>query len=136
MATVPVRITVNDRLHEFLPGRDLDPGMTLAYVLREKLGFTGLKISCDEGACGACTCATRTPAWRDDATTMRAGVIGGAATHLAARSNTATMRSRTSDGRIVDEACRHTSTSTIVSSDMPASSSARANNSRSRQRYR
>jgi carbon-monoxide dehydrogenase small subunit len=29
--------------------------MTLAYVLREKLGFTGLKVSCDEGACGACT---------------------------------------------------------------------------------
>jgi carbon-monoxide dehydrogenase small subunit len=29
--------------------------MTLAYVLREKLGMTGLKVSCDEGACGACT---------------------------------------------------------------------------------
>jgi len=29
--------------------------MTLAALLREKLGYTGLKISCDEGACGACT---------------------------------------------------------------------------------
>jgi carbon-monoxide dehydrogenase small subunit len=29
--------------------------MTLSYLLREKLGYTGLKISCDEGACGACT---------------------------------------------------------------------------------
>jgi aerobic-type carbon monoxide dehydrogenase small subunit (CoxS/CutS family) len=29
--------------------------MTLAYLLRERLGYTGLKVSCDEGACGACT---------------------------------------------------------------------------------
>ncbi len=29
--------------------------MTLSYLLREKLGFTGLKVSCDEGGCGACT---------------------------------------------------------------------------------
>ena len=28
---------------------------TLAYVLRDKLGFTGTKIACDNGACGACT---------------------------------------------------------------------------------
>jgi carbon-monoxide dehydrogenase small subunit len=28
---------------------------TLAYVLREKLGLTGVKIACDNGACGACT---------------------------------------------------------------------------------
>ena len=33
----------------------MSPSATLAYVLREKLGFTGLKVSCDEGACGACT---------------------------------------------------------------------------------
>ena len=29
--------------------------MTLAYLLRERLGFSGLKVACDEGACGACT---------------------------------------------------------------------------------
>jgi len=55
MGTVPIRITVNDRLYELLPGRDLDASTTLAGLLRERLGFTGLKISCDEGACGACT---------------------------------------------------------------------------------
>jgi len=55
MATSPIRITVNDRLYELLPGRDLEASTTLAGLLRERLGFTGLKISCDEGACGACT---------------------------------------------------------------------------------
>jgi carbon-monoxide dehydrogenase small subunit len=50
-----VRFTVNGRLHEFEPGRDLDPSWTLAYLLRERLGHVGLKLSCDEGACGACT---------------------------------------------------------------------------------
>jgi aerobic-type carbon monoxide dehydrogenase small subunit (CoxS/CutS family) len=30
-------------------------GRTLAEVLREDLGFTGTKIACGEGHCGACT---------------------------------------------------------------------------------
>jgi aerobic-type carbon monoxide dehydrogenase small subunit (CoxS/CutS family) len=30
-------------------------GRTLAEVLREQLGFTGTKIACGEGHCGACT---------------------------------------------------------------------------------
>lgn len=46
---------VNHVWHEFLLGRDIQPNETLSYLLRERLGFTGLKISCDEGACGACT---------------------------------------------------------------------------------
>jgi len=50
-----VRITVNGTGYEFLADRDLPCNMTLAALLREKLGFTGLKVSCDEGACGACT---------------------------------------------------------------------------------
>jgi aerobic carbon-monoxide dehydrogenase small subunit len=51
----PVRVTVNGHVHELVPGRELPANMTLAAMLREKLGFTGLKVSCDEGACGACT---------------------------------------------------------------------------------
>jgi aerobic-type carbon monoxide dehydrogenase small subunit (CoxS/CutS family) len=30
-------------------------GTSLAQVLREELGFTGTKIACNEGHCGACT---------------------------------------------------------------------------------
>lgn len=48
-------IKVNGQRHEFELVRDLSPSVTLAYLLREKLGLTGLKVSCDEGACGACT---------------------------------------------------------------------------------
>lgn len=54
---VPQRITlrINGERREFEVGRDLLPTTTLSAFLREKLGYTGLKISCDEGACGACT---------------------------------------------------------------------------------
>jgi aerobic carbon-monoxide dehydrogenase small subunit len=50
-----IRIHINSQWHEFSLGDDLSPSTTLAHLLREKLGFTGLKVSCDEGACGACT---------------------------------------------------------------------------------
>ena len=33
----------------------VSPTHTLAYTLRETLGLTGTKVSCDSGACGACT---------------------------------------------------------------------------------
>jgi hypothetical protein len=33
----------------------VDPAHTLAHTLRETLGLTGTKISCDNGACGSCT---------------------------------------------------------------------------------
>ncbi|MBU0927554.1 MAG: (2Fe-2S)-binding protein [Spirochaetes bacterium] len=50
-----IRIRVNGSWRSFRLESDLSPATTLSYVLREKLGFTGLKVSCDEGACGACT---------------------------------------------------------------------------------
>jgi aerobic-type carbon monoxide dehydrogenase small subunit (CoxS/CutS family) len=33
----------------------IEPRETIAYVLRERLGLTGAKISCDAQVCGACT---------------------------------------------------------------------------------
>jgi carbon-monoxide dehydrogenase small subunit len=53
--TQAVRIRVNGIWRDFGPGSEITSGTTLAWLLREKLGLTGLKVSCDEGACGACT---------------------------------------------------------------------------------
>jgi carbon-monoxide dehydrogenase small subunit len=54
-ATQPITLRINGEWRAFEVGRDLEPSTTLSAFLREHLGFTGLKISCDEGACGACT---------------------------------------------------------------------------------
>ncbi|MBI5606941.1 MAG: (2Fe-2S)-binding protein [Deltaproteobacteria bacterium] len=43
------RLNVGDR-----PG-EVDPAHTLSFTLRETLGLTGTKVSCDHGACGGCT---------------------------------------------------------------------------------
>jgi carbon-monoxide dehydrogenase small subunit len=53
-----IHLTVNGKVHEMMIGKEanqVDPSHTLAYTLRETLGLTGTKISCDNGACGACT---------------------------------------------------------------------------------
>jgi aerobic carbon-monoxide dehydrogenase small subunit len=50
-----ITIRINGEWREFEIGRDLEPLTTLSVFLRERLGYTGLKVSCDEGACGACT---------------------------------------------------------------------------------
>lgn len=46
-----LQLTVNERRYDAL----VEPHETLATVLREKLGLTGTKIGCEQGACGACT---------------------------------------------------------------------------------
>jgi len=46
-----VRLTVNGRGYSLV----LDPRESLLDVLRERLGLTGTKKGCDQGACGACT---------------------------------------------------------------------------------
>jgi len=53
--TYAIRIRINGAWQEFEVGRDIEASHTLAYLLRERLGLTGLKVACDEGACGACT---------------------------------------------------------------------------------
>ena len=53
-----LRLTVNGKLHELsvgTPPAQVEPTHTLAHTLRETLGLTGTKISCDRGACGCCT---------------------------------------------------------------------------------
>ena len=57
-ATGQLSITVNGRLFELEQGsgpQQVDPAHTLAHTLRETLGLTGTKVSCDHGACGGCT---------------------------------------------------------------------------------
>ena len=53
-----IRVTVNGQLYELEEGsgpHQVDPAHTLAHTLRETLGLTGTKVSCDHGACGSCT---------------------------------------------------------------------------------
>ena len=46
-----LELTVNGDAHVV----DAPIGMSLAQLLRDELGFTGTKIACNEGHCGACT---------------------------------------------------------------------------------
>jgi carbon-monoxide dehydrogenase small subunit len=51
-------IDINGKPYELQVGDSSDavnPAHTLAYTLRETLGLTGTKVSCDNGACGSCT---------------------------------------------------------------------------------
>lgn len=50
-----VNLTVNGRQYELFAGKDFEPGDTLSKLLRERLGLTGVRVSCEQGACGACT---------------------------------------------------------------------------------
>lgn len=48
---VEITLKVNGEEYEL----EIEPQRTLVEVLRETLGFTGTKKSCNEGECGACT---------------------------------------------------------------------------------
>jgi aerobic-type carbon monoxide dehydrogenase small subunit (CoxS/CutS family) len=57
-STGPINLTVNGQAFELARGSrpgEVEPFHTLSHTLRETLGLTGTKVSCDEGACGACT---------------------------------------------------------------------------------
>jgi aerobic-type carbon monoxide dehydrogenase small subunit (CoxS/CutS family) len=50
-----VNFTVNGQAVQLQVGVDVKPWNTLADTLRENLGLTGTKVSCNMGACGRCT---------------------------------------------------------------------------------
>jgi aerobic-type carbon monoxide dehydrogenase small subunit (CoxS/CutS family) len=47
----PLELTVNGTVHRL----SVEPRVTLADALRDRLGLTGTKVACGRGACGACT---------------------------------------------------------------------------------
>jgi aerobic-type carbon monoxide dehydrogenase small subunit (CoxS/CutS family) len=51
LALMPLTLTVNNINYTI----HVEPHLTLVEVLRDKLGLTGTKKSCNEGECGACT---------------------------------------------------------------------------------
>jgi len=57
LGTRGVGFFVNGHHHQFNVGtetHEISPTHTLSRTLREDLGLTGTKVSCDEGACGCC----------------------------------------------------------------------------------
>lgn len=48
---ITIELTVNNRRHSLT----IEPRETLAEVVRDRLGLTGTKVSCDAQVCGACT---------------------------------------------------------------------------------
>lgn len=53
-----ITLQVNGRTYSLTVGdgqNNMPPQETLAHTLRDRLGLTGAKIGCDQGACGCCT---------------------------------------------------------------------------------
>ena len=63
-----ITITVNDEAHTL----DLNPQMSLLWVLRDILGLTGTKYSCGIGVCGSCTVHVEDKALRSCITPLSA----------------------------------------------------------------
>ena len=55
MSEGKINLCINGRDYELYASRDYEVTETLSTVLRERLGFTGVRVSCNQGACGACT---------------------------------------------------------------------------------
>ena len=52
-----IGLTVNGQYYQFNVGDEIgeiSPTHALSWTLRETLGLTGTKVSCNEGACGSC----------------------------------------------------------------------------------
>lgn len=47
----PLELTVNGAVHRL----SVEPRVTLADAIRDRIGLTGTKVVCGRGACGACT---------------------------------------------------------------------------------
>ena len=58
LRTEAISLTVNGQAYVLDIGNragQVEPQHTLSFTLRETIGLTGTKVSCDNGACGACT---------------------------------------------------------------------------------
>ena len=56
--TESIGLVINGQTYDLNVGSrfgEVEPFHTLSQTLRETLGLTGTKLSCDQGACGACT---------------------------------------------------------------------------------
>src|SRR3989475_7510152 len=67
---MPIRLTVNNQLHELV----VDPDMPLLWAIRDHLQLTGTKFGCGMALCGACTVQIDGQATRSCITPVSAAV--------------------------------------------------------------